>query len=252
MINNLPKSWADVYADQFIEIKSLDIDSNGFFYRQMHMLAILTDSSPEDDQWQDQDVTELNDILSNIAWLKKEPSTNFNKVIGEFTYKDISSLSLGEFIHLDHLVVDGVYKNLFNICALLYRKTLIDKWGTIILEPYDNLNLESRALLFEECKIEEIYGIIKEIDQFKNLIEESYTNIFSKPLIIEDDDYEYSPEELADIEAEEKEDAEKAQFSWEFTLHDLTDGDITKFKMIMDLELIFVLNQLSFRKRFIK
>lgn len=251
MLNKLPKSWGDIYADQFIDLKSIEIDSNGFFYRQMHILSILTETSLEDEYWGDIGVDELNVMLLSLSWLKKEPSTNFSKVIGELTYKNIESLSLGEFIHLDHYVVDGIHNNLFNICALLYRKTKQDGWGSIIYEPYDNLDIEARAVMFSECKIEDIYGIIGVIIDFKKLIEESYTNIFSKPIIIEDDGYVFSEEELADIEAEEKENEEKAKFSWEFTIHELTDGDITKFNSVMDLSLIFVLNQLSFRKRFI-
>lgn len=248
----IPKGWHEVYVDQFIELKKIDQSERGFYERQIEILSILNDVSSDDSIWEDIDVDELDDLIKQLSWIKREPDLNNKETIEDLTFISINKLTLGEFIDLDHYIVNDQYGNLYKICSILYKKSKLDDWGNKIFEPYGNIDVELRSKFFEELFIEDIYGVLNEFIQFKTMILEQYTNIFN-PHIEEDtepDDYEYSEIELDEMKREEEEEKEMMQWSWENIIYKLSDGDITKYDTITDLPLIFVLNQLSFMKRF--
>jgi hypothetical protein len=251
---NLPKSWEEVYADQFIALKLIDDSEKGFYWRKIEILSILTDTLATDDIWEDIDVDEMSELIKSISWIKNEPNSYFSKKIGDFTYRGVNVITLGEFIHLDHCIVNGLYTNLYEICSILYRRSRLDDWGNVEFEPYGKIDFELRKKLFEdlELKITDIYGVVDEFLEFKKLITESYSNLFNGPdPEEEDDDSQFTEEELEIIRKEEAREAEQRQWSWENIIRGLANDDITKFDSITDLPLIFVLNQLSYIKTFV-
>ena len=84
---NLPKSWEDIYVDQFIALKKMDDSESSFFIKQIKILVILTDTLPNDEMWEDLDVELLTDYIKKIKWLNTEPSNQFKKKIDEFKDK---------------------------------------------------------------------------------------------------------------------------------------------------------------------
>ena len=234
-MDNLPKSWDDVFADQFIALKNIEDSNKGFYYRKIEIISILTDTSPTDDIWEDIDIDEMNELITSISFIKKEPPVNFSKVIDVFTYRGVNGMTLGEFIHLDYCLVNGMYINLFEICSILYRKTRQDEWGNTQFEPYKIIDFDRRKKHFEdlELKITDIYGVLEDFIQFKLMIVDNYRNIFPKSEKIDgDDDSEFTEEELEAIKKEEELDNEKKQWSWENIIRVLSNDDIDRKSVV--------------------
>jgi len=244
---NLPNNWDEIYYDQFLLLKELDLSESSYYAKNISRLAILTDTLEDDEVWEDIDVEELSVMIKGLYWLKTEPSTDFSRKIGDLTFKEINKISFGEFIDLEYYFSTDYFLHLPEICAILYRKTKQDEWGNTIFEPYDNINIDERKNLFNDLPISNIYGIIKEYLKFKDLINNTYKNLFEITLDESELDEEpeaYNEEEQAEIAYENK----IAKWSWENVLNKLSNGDLTKYEDITNLSIIFILNQLSYRK----
>jgi hypothetical protein len=239
----LPTNWNEVYVDQYLTLKKMDDDESSFFFRNITILSILTDTLPEDDMWQNMDVYELNTIIKQLKWLRSEPTINFKKQIGEYTCIDINTLSFGEFIDLNYYISNDFFDNFFLFCAVFYRKTKQDEWGNTMFEPYGSYDLNQRAKEFEELYITDVFGLIKYFSDYREFIYKSYENIF-QPIIEDEEEVEFDEEEQKEIEQEKL----KEKWSWENLLHKLSNGDITKYDMITSKPFIFILNHLSFLK----
>jgi len=241
---NLPKSWEDIYVDQFIALKKMDDSESSFFIKQINILAILTDTLPNDEMWEDLDVEELNNLIKQIKWLHTEPSNEFKKNIDNLTCIDINNLSLGEFIDLEFYFSENqYYENIFKICSIFYRQTKTNDWGHIEYEPYELIDIDKRAAKFEDLKITDIYGLIKYYTDFKKLIQTTYSTHF-EPIIedVEEEDVQYDIEEQAEIENEKI----LSKWGWENILYKLSNGDITKYNDLTKLPVIFIFNHLSY------
>jgi hypothetical protein len=247
-MNNLtiPKNYDSVLVDQFIALRKLDEDNSSFFIKQIEILSILTDTLPDDEIWEDMDVEELSNITKELNWLRIEPSNDFKKKIDKYTCIDINQLTFGAFLDIEAYVNENYIKNIMNICAVLYRQTRLDDWGNLEIEPYSNINIEERAKIFEELYITDIYGIVKYYLEFKDLVTTAYNTLFEPNIPEEEIEevIEYDAEELADIEAEKI----QTKWAWERILYEFADGDITKYDTILSLPVIFIFNQMAFKK----
>lgn len=222
----------------------MDDEQSSFLFRNVNILSILTDTSPDDDLWQNMDVYELNKLVKNLNWLRSEPSNQFKKEINGLHCIDINKLTFGEFIDLNYYSTNDLFDNFYLFCAVFYRKVKENEWGNKEIEPYGSYDLNERAKLFEELYINDVYGLIKYFNDFRQFIYDSYQNIFQPVIGPDNDDYEYDEEEQKEIEAEEL----KEKWSWENLLHKLSNGDITKYDEITSKPFIFILNHLSFLK----
>jgi hypothetical protein len=234
----IPKSWSEIYLDQFVSIRTLETKT--IYSNSLEILSILTNIPSNDDIWDDMDIDDMNKLINSILWLKNEPTNNFKKSIGEYEIIDINRITFGEFLDLEYLYTD-YYNNLSKICATLYRKYKIDEWGIKRYEPYPEYDIEERAIYFEDVVISDVYGIIKYYLDFKSLINKTY-DLF-EPTEIDD-------EEALDEEDREAENQEKVyrNWAWESILYKLSNGDITKYDDILSKPIIFILNQLSYMK----
>ena len=245
---DLPSGWCQIKYYQWKELIELEESDLSFYSMHIERFAILTDTTSSDECWEEMDTRDIKNIVSDLKWLKTSPTNNFKRKIYDFEIKDINLITLGEFIDLEYYFSENYYENLLNICAVLYRKTKIDEWGNKSFEPYGVINIQERSKLFEEIYIEDIYGIIKYFIDFKETFNETYENLFEptfEDIELDDDvEEEYDEEEQKEIEEEKK----LNKWGWENILHNLSGGDITKYDEITNLPLIFVFNQLSYRK----
>lgn len=239
---SLPTNWDEVLLDQFILIKSIDPEAP-FYTRQHEILAILTDTTVDDPLWDDLDITALTAHIKSLNWICQEPSTNLVNTIGDLRVIQIDKLTLGEWIDLEHYFQD-YYANLATIAAILYRKTRVDEWGNTIWQSHASYPISERANGFMEEPVTKFYPLIKYYLDFKTMIMETYIELFSPQ--VELDEGDYVPDE-EDIE-QEKIEAINNKWSWETVLHTLSGGDITKYDALTSMPLIFILNQLSFRR----
>lgn len=223
----------------------MDDSESSFFIKQINVLAILTDTLPNDEMWEELDVEELNQYIKQIKWLHTEPSNQFKNKIDDFTCIDINKLSFGEFIDLEHYFSKNqYYENIYKICSIFYRKTKTNDWGHTEYEPYEYINIDERASVFEDLKITDVYGLIKYFIDFKELIQTTYATHFEPIIEDTDEEVEYDVEEQAEIENEKV----LTKWGWENILYKLANGDITKYDELTKLPIIFIFNHLSYIK----
>lgn len=243
----LPRTWNDITIRQFIELKELISENSDItdFTNNINILCILCDIDIMDDVWNEIYLSELQNIFKQIEFFNHSPSSEIKHKLINFSLKEFDQLTLGEFIDIDRFLTDGI-ENLPKICAILYRKSTTDIFDNVILEKYDNINLNERSELFNNVSINDVFGLIDKLNSFKTVIVENYTTIFSP-------DYSDEPVEDDDIyaiETETKKEQLQAKFSWELLIYTITNGDLTKYDAILDMNFLFVLNQLSIRKAF--
>lgn len=241
---NLPKSFDEISYKQYLELIDIDIANLSFYTRYIEILSILSDLPTED--FEDMDIDDVGSLIKDIKWLKLEPSSIFKKELDNFTYKGLDNLTFGEFIDLEYFFSEDYIKNLPIICAILYRQTKKDEWDNIIFEPYSKINIYERMKRFSELPITSIYGVIKDYIEYKKKFYDTYQNLF-EPNVEETDAKEEIPIEY-DEQIQIQEEKKQSKWSYENIIHKLSNGDVTKYDLITDLPLIFVFNQLSYRK----
>jgi hypothetical protein len=251
----IPSSWDDVSVSQFIELYSIDeTQFESEFYLQLEKLAILTNTTSEDECWEYFDVFGIIEIMKSMTFLSYPPSQKFRKALeNDFKYKDINDITLGEFLDFEYYVNNGVFDNFGKILSIAYRKTKIGEWGEIIYEPYSVINIEKRKFEFDEIPISHVYGIIDEYKKFKDTFMENYKPLFEIPYEDIDDDklLEYvgaDAETIEEINEAKEEYSTQKKWGWEQLLYKLADGDLLKIEKLTYLGLIYLFNFLSMQK----
>lgn len=245
---NIPKRWEEVTVAQYQDLISASIEGKSIYEKYIEWLSIITDTMP--DEWEDMDIDEVGNIIQNIHWLRKEPSTKYKEELDGKTLKVFNNLTLGEFIDLEYFTKEDWVSNLPIIMAILYRQTKKDEWGNTIVEPYDNIDIHARALYYQEIPITDVYGVMLKFNLFKKEIYEGYKYLFMPNLADAelDDVEELTPEEQKDQAKEEQ----MSRYSWENLIYSLANEDITKQDTILRMPLIGVFNHLSYKKVFEK
>lgn len=241
---NLPLSWKEVKLYQYQDLVSLNIEGKGIFEKYIEYISILTETDVED--FEEMDIEDVSTIINSIKWLKTAPSTNYKTTIGDLHLIDLNKLTLGAYIDIEYFKQD-LFKNFHLILAILYRKTRLNEWGEIIYEPY-SYDIEKRSEVLLDESINAVFGIINYYNNFKENFLKTYADLFNQTPSEEDLDpiEDLSPEDLKEL-AKEK---EKERWSWESLIYNLCDGDLTKYDKVLELPLIFVFNQISFKKVF--
>ena len=119
--------------------------------------------------------------------------------------------------------------------------------GNIIQQPYDGMDVvkESNILLNES--INNVYGLLANYIEFRTIFLENYRDAFNANIELTEEELEEQTEEdIEDIKMADRMDS----FSWEFLIHKMTEGDLTKYDAVLNLPLIFIFNQITFRKLF--
>lgn len=245
--SKLPLSWDDVSLKQFIELKQIEQSDFGtpLSYR-MEQLYILTDTDIDDSMWDDVDSVTL---LEEVQWLQTQPSTDFKRELMGYHYKDLSTITLGEWIDLEHFFSINYFTELPMICAILFRRHKTNDWGHTVIEPrtYD---VKERSQLFLERPITDVYGIIQAFLKYKQNFLDMNVNLFEEP----EDDIEI--EDVSSLDALEMRELREAEhrdklvkkWNWEQIIYKLSNENILHFDAITELSLVFVFNQLSMMK----
>ena len=239
---NLPQSWNSILLDQYIELRELENSSLNYLDKMLEIISIITDT--DIDELEELSFTELVGIEKNLNWLTSEPSKNISQKIDKYHYKGLDTLTLGEFIDLNHYFSENFVNELPTICAILYRQQTINKWNEIEVEPYE-YDPRNRKELFMEVGITQVYGIIGSFLEYKSNFENTYANLF-KPDLSDEPVDDLDEETKKEIEEEERLD----KFSWERLIYTLTNGDITKTDKVLNLSVVYVFNVLSMKKAF--
>jgi hypothetical protein len=235
----LPKNWNQLTTNQFIELKELkEEDFGSLFLYNLEVLSIATDTDIE--ELEDLEPEVIVDHIYKLNFLRREPSKQVTRDINNLKFKPFSELKFGEFIDLEYYFSNDFVKNLTTICAVCYRKKVVNEWGEEVYEPY-RYDPTKRAHWFEDESITLTYGLIPEYLSFRDNLMSAYENLFMPD--IEETDEELDPEDLK----EEQEEKKYKKWGWEKVIYDLAGEDITKADQITDLPLIMVLNFMSMK-----
>jgi hypothetical protein len=212
------------------------------FNYQIDVLCTLLDCYPED--FDNITLDELEELLLEVKFIRDEPHKNYKNTLGQYKLKPFNKITLGEFISLEAYFSENYIEKLLNIIAILYRRVRVNEWGDEILESY-NYHSNDRLDWFLDFPITDVFGLLPEyikfregiIDQYKNLMTESY-----------EDDFEIdSNMDAEDLKAVEEEKKQK-KWAWEQLIWMLCQEDLTKFNAVCELPLILVFNFLGMKK----
>lgn len=202
----------------------------------------MLDCYPEDIE--ELAIEELEELLLSVKFIRDEPPKNYKSELDKYKLKPFNKITLGEFISLESYFSDNYILKLPNIVAILYRRVRVNEWGDETLEPY-NYHSSDRLDWFLDYPITDVFGLLPEyikfregfIDQYKNLMTESYEDDFEI-------DSNMDAEDLKAVEEEKK----QQKWGWEQLIWHLCNEDLTKFHAVCDLPLILVFNFLGMRK----
>jgi hypothetical protein len=246
---SIPKDWNDIFIDQFVQLDSIDYEQfESVSAIQLERLSILTDTSSDDDIWDDMDIREMNKLVQNLKFLQTKPSNNVYKKIcdDEFILINFNNLKFGEFIDLEYFIKQGENKNIDKISAILFRRYKTGEWGELIIEPYNLIDFNERSeFIKNNFKLIEVYGAMNAYKEWRETMLNTYKSLFQDE--IEDD---YNEAELSEIELEElrraeEEEAKMAEFGWQRMLISLSEGDFLRMESYLEMGVIFLFNMLS-------
>lgn len=253
-LKDLPSNWNQITVEKFIELKKIEReDYYSLLSFKMEQLYQLTDTNEDDELWDETNSEDLESLFKTTNWLNKQPTTNFKKTIVlnsvEYHFKELKTLTLGEFIDLEYLFGINYITKLPEICAILYRQNKIDSWGHTIIEPRTYNNKE-RAELILELPITEVYGVLQVYLSYKKTFIDTFENLFEQAEISDEEDSDDHLEPISTIDQQKNEAKEKAlkKWAWERVIHKLGGGNLLNFDKVTELPLILVFNHLSMVK----
>jgi hypothetical protein len=238
---HLPKSWSEIDVFQYKEVRDL-YSIEEVFSREIEILSALGDINSEDIE--DLDIEEVTVMLADIKYINSEPSKNFKRQLDDYYYKPLDKLTIGEYIDLEFYFSKDYNKHIGHIASIMYRQKSTNEWGVTIYEPYA-FSPRDRHELFDEYKINDIYGIIPEFISFRENFMDTYGNLFHDNTA--EDDEEVRPtnsEEAKEIQKEKS----QLKWGWERLIYSLCNEDLTKFEEVTNLPLIMTFNMLAMKK----
>ena len=241
----LPRNWNDITFYQYEEL--VDIQMNIEDDKIVEQLAVLLDTSPDDEMIADLDVDEVFEIFSKLKWLHKPIPKKLEKVYGDKKLKDFNDIRLGEFIDIEYFMEKDFTTGKLMLSSILYRKYKIDEWGNTIWEPYlyDPLERSENYKAMSICSIE---GLVDEYLKFRENFLRNYQQLFENNETFEEDYEDLQGREVAEMKKSVAENKKKKKWGFENLIWNLSGGDITKFESIFEMKLILVFNVLSMRK----
>lgn len=250
MQNSLPSNWHQVTIAQYRELAELESEQlENKFELITEQLAILLDTSTDDDVLAVLDIDEMFEMFSKVQWLQSPIPKSIAEEHNGLRLKKWNDLTLGEFIDIENLVVQDPHNNIEKLCAIVYRQYKTDDWGKQQLEPYQ-YDVFDRAEQFLSMPITKGLGLLTSYMDFRKSFMGSYDSLFqpedSKQEAIEGEE-ELTGLELLNHKKEVRKQQQLAKWSWESTIWNLSNQDITKFEQIFNTKLILVFNVLSMR-----
>lgn len=264
-INKLiPKGWNEVQVIKYLDLCSFKLDD---FETELDYLinhvSILLDV--EYSIIEALPIEQFYDIVEKCQFsfrnpVMKKPEPVLKTEQADFYLIDnLNSLDVKEIIDLSEYCKDFIH-HFYTILAILYRPEISAPTDLHPrqLEHYGNY-LYYRRYIFEECIIEDVFGVINYFQSWFNAKIEAYRGLFSS------DDDNLTEEEKKAIEEQEKEeyeqmseiekrkfDEQKAKeetfkrWNWELFLLMCTDNySIPQSKDVLDYNFVFCLKMLS-------
>jgi hypothetical protein len=238
------KSWNDISVEEWLDLEKLKESELSFWTYQIERLSILCEVDSDDDYFDDLDIDDINVLIKEASFLDTPPSRNYKTDIGDYKLINLNKITIGEWIDLDTYLTKDFFSNYTKLLSILYRKIKVNDWGYIEYEPY-NYDINVRSLDFEFININDVYGVIEYVMNWRKSVLDNY-----KSILLDDDGEELDEEEkeglseadIKEIEADLKKEKAKKDFSWLKFVWDLSGEDITKMKEVLKTSFIMTMN----------
>lgn len=233
-----PTSWKDITVSQFMEIKSINSDDTD----DLEMMSILLDLPMA--ELEQMDIVKFQDMTSELSFIRtsvpNEIKERLNTSIGTLHLIDFMSITIGEFIDLEHYFSEDYIQNLPLILSILYRRKLPNEHPELFEDEFEKYGtyIEHRSNIFLETSIEDVFGIITKYLSFRQNIFTGYEGLFNSP------DEEIDEEEIEDIKSNTK---SENKWGWNPLIYILANRNPLKFEEATGMGLIQGLNILSMR-----
>lgn len=156
----IPKSYSDITIAQFDELKEISLIENNS-EREIESLCCLLNCDPG--TVNKLSIGEINEINTSLEFLKKEPTTHFNKIITidgvEYGFiSNLETITLGEWVDFDY------YSSTFEIskhklASILWRPIIKKDHLGYIIEDYDGSRSQVVAEIFRnKMNYQDLYG----------------------------------------------------------------------------------------------
>ena len=158
-----------------------------------------------------------------------------------FYPKPLNTMTLAEFIDGYFMAIN---KDVVGIVVLLYRiKLKSDEIGRDEWEDWGGFTHKRREL-FEDIDWFEVKKHVEDFYRFKDKILKEYYENHE-----EEDLYNgLSEEEKKIVQEEERKEEVKNQYMWEQMIYQLSNGDVTKFNQILDMNVVLIFNLVNMKK----
>ncbi|MEO6304666.1 MAG: hypothetical protein ABIP51_16010 [Bacteroidia bacterium] len=247
----MQKVWNNLSVETFQEISLLNKSDfkNESAYR-FKIISIVYDLDIE--EIEELDYLEILNKLKEISDIKnlskKEPKSILKTTAGELCLIDLYKITIGEFIDLEFLFIDGYIKNILPILATLYRVKTSSK--SLLypdsIEPYGNY-IQHREPLFKQTRISDVYGVVNRYLEFRKMIFDTY-DLFEESKTPEPIDENLDAITRSEIAQEDAQNERVKLWGWQILLLRLANNDPTKLEAATNIPLIQALNLLLMKK----
>lgn len=245
----LPQDWSTVSLEDYLEYVEIDLNTDyGHTTKSIEKLCLLSN----DDGWDDAEISDIVKAVKTNPWINLPPSSNYSKVVGKYTHKPNTQLTLGEWIDMEKYILDRKYGCLV---ALLYKQTSTDKWGNVEYEPH-SYSCTSRQSEFMDMAVTEVYGAIDEAISYRDTLLTAYKDIFShledeNEVGTDDEDKEFLTQtEINELKNTIKKENQLKSLGWQKMLDEICSGNWTYISGILDLPVVFVFNMMLTKKMY--
>lgn len=186
-------------------------------------------------------IMDLNDYtLAIIDWgYYIKDLKNLNKIkkeYGNYQLKDLNVLGFGNYIDLDYFLIQNNKNRIIDVVGLM-----------LLSSDYKLSDLNKSKEYVMNMKTKDVITIYNYFTTYRLNIFKQFESLFDEPN--EDDDEEYTEEQLEELRKEEELKAdEKVYSNWLETAYMLTNKDITKNDIILGKPFLEVLNYLTWLK----
>lgn len=226
----------------YISISQIDTNSS---IKSLMLYVSVVNNIPIEDLYEI-DIDSLVERYNNSPFdLDSSASKKAIEIFGNTLYKvECNSITLGEFIDMEHYISEDWISNISEIVAILYRIAEKEPLKKLKYEEYSEINIDERAkLIFDGVNINDIYGSIIEYVEWRSNIFNSYTFWDDGLDDIDPDELEGEEKEIYDEEIERMGISRKNM--WEDILSMVSDGDVTKYNDILGTNIFLVFNTVA-------
>lgn len=257
---SIPQDWSDISLKKFLQIRDHEslIDKMPLLDYNIEFISIITEIPTED--LLSLTPTDISNLIKDLMQVTNQELKLIEEpiiIIDGITYvmdKHPDKMNIGQFIDLDLVTKEGdVWDNAHKICASFMRPAKIGSFGKMfkniekcdnyIIDKYDYQKLLSDSEIFyQKMPMTYIYTCVTFFFTFRQNLTRQYEGLF--PSINDGQQVEL----IDSNEPKTQQQIYNDKWNWYSVLIELAQGDLSRLDEMTELNLILVLNHLSYQK----